>query len=185
MTLEKRVACRECFSLYTYKECFDSRSTVKVCSFRPFPRSRQCGTPLLKRVVSSSGQNRHYPHLVFCFASIKSSLQKLVPEPNFVEQCESKRNLTSSKGYADVYDGELWKEYQTVDGMPFLAPNCYGLLLNVDWFQPYQHETYSVGVIYISILNLPRKVWFKCKNIILVGIIPGPNYESYLSTTCI
>ena len=33
-------------------------------------------------------------------------------------------------------------------GSDFLsAPNNYGLILNVDWFQPFEHITYSVGVI--------------------------------------
>lgn len=136
-------------------------------------------SPLLQKVVSASGRTRYYPHTVYCYTSMKSYLQKLILGPNFVEQCESTRNVTSSRGFADVYDGSLWKEFKTVDGIPFLsAPNCYGLLLNVDWFQPFDHVTYSVGVIYISILNLPRTVRFKRKNIILVGIIPGPKEPS-------
>ena len=32
----------------------------------------------------------------------------------------------------------------------------------------------SVGVIYLVILNLPRKIRFKPENIIIVGAIPGP-----------
>ena len=34
---------------------------------------------------------------------------------------------------------------------------------------------YSVGVIYLVILNLPREERYKLENIIVVGIIPGPN----------
>ena len=60
-----------------------------------------------------------------------------------------------------------------------------GLLLNVDWFQPFKHSTYSVGAIYLTIMNLPRSVRFKCQNVILVGILPGPsepkhNINSYI-----
>ena len=44
---------------------------------------------------------------------------------------------------------------------------------NVDWFQPFEHYTYSVGVICL-VLNLSRAVQYKRENIILVGIIPGP-----------
>ena len=46
--------------------------------------------------------------------------------------------------------------------------------INVDWFQPFKHVTDSVGVMYLSILNLPRSEPYKSENIILCGIIPGP-----------
>ena len=63
--------------------------------------------------------------------------------------------------------------------MPFLSKsNCYGLLLNIDWLQPYKHTQHSVGVIYIVILNLPHSVRFKRENVILFEIIPGPNEPS-------
>ena len=60
-------------------------------------------------------------------------------------------------------------------------------MINVDWFQPYKHTVYSVGVIYLSILNLPRSLRFKRKNILLIGIIPGPsepkhNINSFLDS---
>ena len=44
----------------------------------------------------------------------------------------------------------------------------------MDWFQPFTHVKYSVGVIYLVILNLPREERYKLENIIVVGIIPGP-----------
>lgn len=34
---------------------------------------------------------------------------------------------------------------------------------------------YSVGAMYMVVLNLPRAVRYKVENIILIGIIPGPN----------
>ncbi len=59
-------------------------------------------------------------------------------------------------------------------------------MINIDWFQLFEHFSYSVGVIYFSVLNLPRSVRYKRENIILAGIIPGPsepplNINSYLS----
>ena len=33
--------------------------------------------------------------------------------------------------------------------------------------------------IYLTILNLPRDIWYKPENIILVGIIPGPAEPKY------
>jgi hypothetical protein len=48
-------------------------------------------------------------------------------------------------------------------------------ILNVDWFQPYKHTHHSVGVVYLSINNLPRHLRYKPSNILLTGIIPGPH----------
>lgn len=38
----------------------------------------------------------------------------------------------------------------------FTSQRNYGIMLNVDWFQPFKHTNYSVGAIYVTILNLPR-----------------------------
>ena len=56
-------------------------------------------------------------------------------------------------------------------------------MLNIDWFQPYKHRQYSIGVIYLAILNLPRAVRFKRENIILVGLVPGPSEPSLTMNT--
>ena len=58
-------------------------------------------------------------------------------------------------------------------------------MLNCDWFQPFQHTQFSVGVLYIAVQNLPRAIRFRQENILIVGIMPGPseptmNVNSYL-----
>ena len=45
----------------------------------------------------------------------------------------------------------------------------------MDWFNPCKHIQYSVGVIYLTILNLPRHIRFHEENTFVVGIIPGPH----------
>lgn len=47
-------------------------------------------------------------------------------------------------------------------------------MLNIDWFKPCKHTEYSVGVIYLTIMNLPRQIRFKQENVLLIGLIPGP-----------
>ena len=47
------------------------------------------------------------------------------------------------------------------------------LMLNCDWFQPYKHVKYSVGAIYLTVLNLPSSLRNKLQNVCLVGILPG------------
>ena len=80
---------------------------------------------------------------------------------------------------ADVYDGNLWMEFQTVNGTPFLQkPRNYGFMLNFDFFQPMKHrKDYSVGVFYLAILNLPRAERFRWENIIVLGIVPSLDRE--------
>lgn len=54
----------------------------------------------------------------------------------------------------DVFDGRVWRDFQTYEGVPFLAaPRNYALMLKVDWMQPSEHTTYSVGVIYVPCLD--------------------------------
>lgn len=79
-------------------------------------------------------------------------------------------------GYlGDVYDGRVWKSLGVIDGRPFFdIPNNLCLALNIDWFNPFDESPYSAGGIYLVVLNLPRTERYQVKNLILVGIIPGP-----------
>jgi hypothetical protein len=87
----------------------------------------------------------------------------------------------------DIFDGRIWCDFQMYEGVPFsAAPRNYGLMLNVDWMQPFDHTIYSVWVLYLVLMNLLRNERFKRENVILVGIIPGPsepplNINTYLS----
>lgn len=96
---------------------------------------------------------------------------------SFIPQCELWRGRKINDAVmSDVYDGKVWKEFQIVDGVPFLSlPYNFGLTLNIDWFQPFSHSTYSLGIIYIAILNLPRQIRYLPENIALIGVIPGPH----------
>ena len=76
----------------------------------------------------------------------------------------------------DIYDGKIWKEFQSFNDQPFLSESGnYALMMNFDYFQPYKHIQYSLGAIYLTVLNLPRGIRNKQENVILVGLIPGPN----------
>ena len=47
--------------------------------------------------------------------------------------------------------------------------------MNLDFFQPYKHVQYSMGAVYLTVLNLPRTLRYKQENIILVGLIRAAN----------
>ncbi len=97
--------------------------------------------------------------------------------PDFALKCELWRKRDVPRNFlADIFDGNVWKDWQYVEGQPFLAsPNNFAFMLNVDWFQPYEHSIYSVGALYMVVMNLPRAERFKPENVLLVGLIPGPN----------
>src|SRR6266508_4301360 len=51
-------------------------------------------------------------------------------------------------------------------------------MLNLDWFQPYKETINSISVIYAAICNLPHDIRFKRKNLLILGLLPGPNKVS-------
>jgi len=79
--------------------------------------------------------------------------------------------------YADIYDGKVWNSFP-FDGSKFFSPETatsnLGLLINLDWFQPFKYTQHSTVAIYASICNLPRAERNKPENIIYLGFLPGP-----------
>lgn len=120
---------------------------------------------------------RLLPRKVYLYMSIIESIEMLASRPGIPAKCELWRDRVVPPGLlGDVYNGKVWSDFQHVRGKPFLAsPHCCGLILNVDWFQPFKHTQYSVGGIYLAIMNLPRSERFKRENLLLVGLIPGPH----------
>ena len=83
---------------------------------------------------------------------------------------------------SDVIHGSVWRNFKGPDGSRFTSHRRnLALMMNVDWFQPFKHSPYSVGVIYLAVMNLPRAERFKRRNIIVVGILPGPGEPSSLN----
>ena len=50
-----------------------------------------------------------------------------------------------------------------------------GLMMNIDWFQPFKHRSYSIGIVYLVIMNLQRNIRYKRENILIIGLLPGPS----------
>ena len=70
---------------------------------------------------------------------------------------------------------------EVYDGKPFLSqPHNFAFTINLDWFQPFKHSKYSIGAIYLTVMNLPRSLRNKQENVILVGLLPGPSEPSNL-----
>jgi len=76
---------------------------------------------------------------------------------------------------ADITDGRTWKELVENASSVYNPLNILGVLINLDFFQPFKHVSYSVGVIYGVLINLPRNIRYKVENVIIIGVIPGPH----------
>ena len=95
---------------------------------------------------------------------------------------EGQRKNKHSRVDECVIHGSVWRNFKGPDGSRFTSyRRNLALMMNVDWFQPFKHSPYSVGVIYLAVMNLPRAERFKRRNIIVVRILPGPGEPSSLN----
>lgn len=183
---EKYVVCPKCHCLYEFQDCchlVEGIQTSKLCSNVVMPNHvmshyrRPCGELLLKS-INVGGKKKLIARKTYCYKSLKLSLQRLVNRKDFEETCELWRfREVPHDVFNDVYDGEIWQKFNGLEYNFFTSERNYGVMMNVDWFQPFKYSNYSIGAIYLTILNLPREERFKKKNMILVGLIPDMKSE--------
>ena len=183
------VLCPACHTLYRQEDCLttndDGEEVPKTCSFVKYPNHpsqhfrKRCGSPLLKKIHLAGGRIQYRPMYVYAYQPLKTSLQRLLNRPGYASKMEEWRNRpTCENQIADIYDGKIWKEFNTSKHSNFLkSKQSYGVMLNFDFFQPYKHTTDSYGVFYLSLMNLPRSERFKQENVLLLGIIPALEHE--------
>ena len=182
----KFIVCPKCYCTYHHDDCFASQNSLTKCSFVRFPKHSQsrmrnpCGVSLLKTIKSSSRKTLLRPLKVFCYRNLVEQIKHVMNQPQILDIFSQWKSRAIPNGIlADIYDGEVWKSFLEVDGEEFLCSKYnIALTLNVDWFRPYKHVEYSVGAMYIAILNYPRELRYLHKNIFLVGILPGPHEPS-------
>ena len=168
--------CPGCKSVYTLEECVETCGSIR--------RAKKCkkkvGHSICNSNIVTSKPTRSgivfKPLQTFCYNSIADLLHfRANNDPSFLSSCkawkEKQREQGSRPLYHDVFDGAIWKDF----GSFLQVPTNLVLQLNVDWFQPFDHVVYSVGVLYITVLNLPSSERYKIRNAFLVGIIPGPD----------
>lgn len=184
------VICKKCFQLYKYEDSWTIVEGTKIskrCSFKEFPSHpvaayrRPCGEELLHQVEHPGGKKVLEGKYLYCYKSLRKSLQEFVLRPGYEKLCEKWQDRDfSSDIMTDVYDGRVWKEFLETGYLT--EPRNYGLMLNLDWFQPFDLVQYSVGAIYMVNLNLPRTVRFKRQNIFLCGLMPDMDHEPPTNT---
>lgn len=181
--------CHSCWSLY------DVNDIPPVCHFSQFPlhphakHREPCGQPM----VDAAG----HPLLTMPYQSIRHSLTELLERPNMLNTLHSWpawQEQTTDK-LKDIVDGRNFKllPCPTRPGNYFFHVPQYGLpvtsatgleggdlreyrigvVLNVDWAQPFR-DSHSVGFVYLAVVNLHPSIRYLRQNRILVQVIPGP-----------
>ena len=114
------------------------------------------------------------PKKIFYYQEIKESIQRIIQQPDLLHTCNTWKDrmlLDSRNILGDVVDGRILQDVMNLVKKPSSHLNTFGLLLNFDWFQPYKHVSYSVGVVYAVLINLPRHLRYKLENIIIIGVM--------------
>lgn len=181
------VVCPKCLSVYEPSDCIIERANGSVesrmCSHIATPdhphrqKRNACGCVLMKKQHTKHGVVLT-PRKVFPYRSIIKSLSILLNKPGYVDLCEKWRQRSMDhEMLGDVYDGNVWKSFNSEEYNNFLEiPHSYLLTLNVDWFRPFvRGTTYSTGALYLTIQNLPRQERYCTENLLLVGVLPGPS----------
>ena len=73
--------------------------------------------------------------------------------PEFAGKLEHWRNWEAEVDLlSDIYDGQVWKDFTSPKYGNFLKNRrACGVMLNMDFFQPYKHVRQSYGVLYLSV----------------------------------
>ena len=185
--------CPDCNTLYKVSEILPQNlqnvsSTGFKCTHVEFPnhpkqnRRQACGAELTNKVPIVRGFVRK-PKMLFPVLSLKTQIISMYQRPGFLELLQRLSNRVNVPNlYTDIYDGNVWKTFlSSLDnpGIQFFtnetADSNLGIMINLDWFQPFDSSAYSSGVIYGVICNLPREVRFKRENMLYLGLLPGPN----------
>ena len=119
------VVCPKCDSLYEYKDCIKTNPNgtleSKCCCHVAAPnhphlsRRVACGCVLMKKQKTKK-KSILIPRKVYPYMSIIKSLEIILNRSGYLEKCEqwrSRGRSPVSEYLSDVYDGEVWKTFNT------------------------------------------------------------------------
>ena len=75
-------------------------------------------------------------YLTYCYLGINVALQQLLKKPDFLPVCASWHAWKSGSPdmYMDIYDGNVWKDFEKYNGVDFLNnENNLALMMNFDF----------------------------------------------------
>src|SRR5207245_11432861 len=104
---------------------------------------------------------------IYPLPSLKSKIIDMYRRPESESLLKKWTNRDEEAGlYTDIYDGEIWKTFpsSTDNSAQFFTPDTadshLGIMINLDWFQPFDSASYSTGVIYGVICNFTGEARF-------------------------
>uniref|UniRef100_A0A8W8JHJ3 Uncharacterized protein n=1 Tax=Magallana gigas TaxID=29159 RepID=A0A8W8JHJ3_MAGGI len=126
----KYIVCPNCTALYRYGDVAqnrDGRTVVHKCSKMMFGcrvdksstnhgrRGKfRCDASLVQEVLLSNNKTKFYPLKTFCYKNIIDYLEQFLSRPDFEAECNKWRNREVIENHlGDLYDGDIWKEFQT------------------------------------------------------------------------
>ncbi len=174
-----RVVCPSitCNATYEFADSFYTRNgkvTPNLYSARLFKRT--CNEPLLFKKTLSNEKTTLVPFKNFLFKPPSQWLSEMFQFSEFRQMLNARFKHSPGEGMEDIWDGSVWKEFlqDPNDGSDLLsAPYNIAFMLFVDWMAPFKRGNYSYGTIFMSVLDLPRKVRLTKRWMNAVGIIPG------------
>src|SRR4030095_2431106 len=95
------------------------------------------------------------PELIFPFARIQEQLAAMFRQKGFENSLRHWANRSNFDNIlTDIYDGQVWKTFKGTDAETSLkffrvevADSHLGLMLNLDWFQPFDGTTHNTEVL--------------------------------------
>ena len=169
--------CNAVYSLGNACKTVDNRKVSCNCSAKHYGKT--CGETLMYSKRLSNNRTTLCPHKIFLFRSPSHWLSEVYQSDTFRSLLGKRFQRKAQKGILeDVWDGRLWKKFlhDPVSKVPLLSEkNNIAFILNVDWVKPFHRGQYKFGVIYLSVLNLPRSDRLLKKWTHVLGIIPGPS----------
>ena len=164
-TEQAHAICPQCFKLHDTSIL--SNKHQELCT--------ECSAAIMEPTCNK--KKTWIPSLLYVTIPLLTHLASFFARPNFLEKIEHWRTRVPISGVlTDIYDGTMWRdEYQyDSNGRALLAAaHTLCFMLHVDWVSPFEYSNYSVGIVFLVILNLPRELRFKVENVILIGVIPG------------
>jgi len=100
-------------SVWKFEDCIERlgiHKKAKLCPYKsPFSRDhhrQRCNGVLLKTVELATKRKMFYPHMTYCYVDLKTSLQQLLLDPEFINSCTLWKTRGESTGLLkDIYDG--------------------------------------------------------------------------------
>ncbi|KAI0072971.1 hypothetical protein K474DRAFT_1686422 [Panus rudis PR-1116 ss-1] len=128
------------------------------------------------------------PRLRYPYLSLSSQLANLVPD--IEDSLDEWRRVARKPGeYTDQFDGRVCQEVKGPDDLPFFRPDLaempdgelrIGLTMGLDWFSYHRiliAPSHSSCPVSFNIVNLPPSIRYRAANLLLVGVLPGPQEQ--------